>query len=457
MKKLVTSSLCLLSLLALTLLLGGGILVLLVLRDEIVHVGLSLSELHLVHALAGVPVEESLAPEHGSELLRDTLEHLLDSGRVSNEGGSHLKALGGDVANGGLDVVGDPLDEVRGVLVLDIKHLLIDLLGGHAATEEERGSEVASVAGVSSAHHVLGIPNLLGDLGNGEGTVLLGSTAGEGGKADHEEVEAREGDQVDSKLAEISIELTREAEAASDTRHDGRDKMVEVSEGRGGELEGPEADVIEGLIVKDEGLIRVLDELMDREGGIVGLDDGIRDLGGGDNGEGAHHAVGVLLADLRDEKGSHSGSSASSEGVGDLESLETVTRLSLLADNVKDGVNELSTLSVVSLGPVVSGSSLAEDKVIRAEELAVGSSADRVHGTGLKIHEDSTGNIASSGSLVEVDVDALKLEVRVASISSSGVNAVLVRDNLPELGSDLVAALASLHMDDFTHGCSCFG
>jgi len=38
----------------------------------------------------------------------------------------------------------------------------------------------------------------------------------------------------------------------------------------------------------------------------------------------------------------------------------------------------------------------------------------------------------TSGSLVEVDVDALKLEVRVASISSSGVNAVLVRDNLPE-------------------------
>ena len=38
----------------------------------------------------------------------------------------------------------------------------------------------------------------------------------------------------------------------------------------------------------------------------------------------------------------------------------------------------------------------------------------------------------TSGSLVEVDVDALKLEVRVASISSSGVNAVLVGDNLPE-------------------------
>ena len=37
-------------------LLGGGILVLLVLGHQIAHVGLGLGELHLVHALASVPV-----------------------------------------------------------------------------------------------------------------------------------------------------------------------------------------------------------------------------------------------------------------------------------------------------------------------------------------------------------------------------------------------------------------
>ena len=39
---------------------NGGLLVLLVLGHEVVHVGLGLSELHLVHALASVPVKESL-------------------------------------------------------------------------------------------------------------------------------------------------------------------------------------------------------------------------------------------------------------------------------------------------------------------------------------------------------------------------------------------------------------
>ena len=45
--------------------------------NQIVHVGLCLSEFHLVHAFACVPMQESLAPEHGSELLRDPLEQLL--------------------------------------------------------------------------------------------------------------------------------------------------------------------------------------------------------------------------------------------------------------------------------------------------------------------------------------------------------------------------------------------
>ena len=47
----------------------GGILVLLVLGDEVIHVALSLSELHLIHALTCVPVEEGLLAENGRELL----------------------------------------------------------------------------------------------------------------------------------------------------------------------------------------------------------------------------------------------------------------------------------------------------------------------------------------------------------------------------------------------------
>merc|ERR1711959_876235 len=291
-------------------------------------------------------MEESLSSEHSSELLSNALEHLLDGGGVSEEGNGHLEALGRDIADGGLDVVGDPLNEVRGVLVLHVEHLLVNLLGGHAASEESGGGEVASVTGVGGAHHVLGVEHLLGELGDGESSVLLGASGGQGSEASHVEVESGEGGQVDGELSEIGVELTGESEAAGEAGESGGHEMVEITVGGGGELEGSEADIIEGLVVNAHNLIGVLDELMDGEGGVVGLNDGIGHLGGGHDGEGAHHSVGVFFSDLGDEESSHSGSSATTEGVGDLETLEAIATFGFFTDNIEDGVDEFGTFGV---------------------------------------------------------------------------------------------------------------
>jgi len=397
-------------------------------------------------------VQERLAAEHAGELLGHALEHLLDGGAVADEVDGHLETLGGDVANGGLDVVGDPFDEVRRVLVLNVEHLLIDLLGGHAATEHGGGGEVAAVAGVGGAHHVLGVEHLLSQLGNGEGTVLLGTTRSQGGKADHEEVETGEGDQVDGELAQVGVELTGEAEGASDTAHDGRHKMVEISESWGGELESAEANVVQSLVVNAEHFVGVLNKLVNGQGGVVGLNNGIGHLGGGNDGEGAHDAVGVLLTDLGDQKGAHTGASATTEGVGQLEALKAVAALGLLADDIENGVNELGTLGVVALGPVVAGSGLAEHEVVGAEDLTVGAGANGVHGAGLEIHQDGAGNIASTSGFVEVNVDALQLKIAVAVVGTGGVNTVLVANDLPELGSDLQLERINVYFNEATGG-----
>ncbi|KAL5223555.1 hypothetical protein ABZP36_010194, partial [Zizania latifolia] len=95
----------------------------------------------------------------------------------------------------------------------------------------------------------------------------------------------------------------------------------------------------------------------------------------------------------------------------------------------------------VSLGLVVAGAGLAEDEVVGAEDLAVGSRAHRVHGAWLDVHQHGAGNEVAAARLVVGDVDALK-QVRVARILTSVVDAVLVADHLPNLGPDLVAALA---------------
>merc|ERR1712159_88759 len=307
--------------------LGGGVLVLLVLGHEVVHVGLSLRELHLVHALTGVPVEESLAPEHSSELLGHALEHLLDGGGVANEGGTHLQALRWDVTHGRFDVIGDPLDKVGRVLVLHIDHLLINLLGRHASSEHARGGQVATVARIGSTHHVLGIEHLLGQLGHSQGTVLLRSTARQGDEAKHEEVQTRERNHVHSKFAQVRVQLTRETQAACGTGHGGRDKVVQVTVRRGGELKGAEADIVQSFVVQYHDFVGVLHKLVHRKSGVVGLNNGVRHLGGWEHGEGKHDPVGVFLADLGDQQSTHAGASSTTHGVGDLEALEAIARL----------------------------------------------------------------------------------------------------------------------------------
>merc|ERR1712199_38654 len=119
-------------------------------------------------------MEESLTTEHASELLGHTLPELLDGGGVAKEHGCHLETLWWDVTHRGLDVVGDPLNKVARVLVLGIEHLL-------------------------------------GELGHGESTVLLGSTGGEWSEASEEEMKTGEWHKIDSKLTEVRVELTREA------------------------------------------------------------------------------------------------------------------------------------------------------------------------------------------------------------------------------------------------------
>ena len=149
-------------------------------------------------------------------------------------------------------------------------------------------------------------------------------------------METWEWDQVDSELSKIGVELTWESEAAGDTGESGRDQMVEITIGWGGELEGSEADIVESLVIDAHDLIGVLDELMDGESGVVWLDDGIRHLGGRHDGEGGHDSVWVLFSDLGDEEGSHTRSGTTTEGVGDLETLEAIATFGFFSDNIED-------------------------------------------------------------------------------------------------------------------------
>ena len=105
----------------------------------------------------------------------------------------------------------------------------------------------------------------------------------------------------------------------------------------------------------------------------------------------------------------------------------------------------------MSFGPVVSGSGLSEDEVVWSEELTEWSSSDRVHCSWFEVHKNSSWDESTTSSFVIVDVDSLELEVGITVIGTSGVDTMFVGDDFPEFGTDLVTALTSLDVDEFSH------
>lgn len=375
------------------LLVGCCVLVLLVLGNKIVQVRLGLGELHLVHTLASVPMEERLATEHDCELIGDTLPSFLDGGRVSDEDTRHFESLGRDVANGCLEVVGDPLDKVRRMLGGHLKHLVVDFLARHGSTEHHGAGEVASVARIGGAHHVSCLEGLLCELGHGQDTESLGAEGGQRGESNQEEVKTWERNHVDGKLSEIAVELTRETERASGSSDGVGDQLVEIAVGWVGELEGAEANIVQSFVIKRVTLVGILDKLMDGKGGVVWLDHSVGDLGRWNDTVCTDDTVGEFLLDFGDEKSTHSRSGSSSHGMGDLESLEDVASFGFLANAFHDRIYEFRSFGVVAFGPVVTGSALSKDEVVGAEEGSIRTCTDGIHGTGFQIGKDGTWDV----------------------------------------------------------------
>ena len=70
-------------------------------------------------------------------------------------------------------------------------------------------------------------------------------------------METGEGDQVDTDLSQVRVELTWETEAASDTGHGSRDQVVKITISWSGQFKGSEANIIKSFVINDHTLISV--------------------------------------------------------------------------------------------------------------------------------------------------------------------------------------------------------
>ena len=88
-----------------------------------------------------------------------------------------------------------------------------------------------------------------------------------------------------------------------------------------------------------------------------------------------------------------------------------------------------------SFCPVVTGTTLTEDEIVRSEERTKWTGANRVHGTGLEIDQDGAGNILIRPNFVIIDINSFELKLIGSFVDTVVLDTVLIRHGLPKLGT----------------------
>lgn len=109
----------------------------------------------------------------------------------------------------------------------------------------------------------------------------MGALAGrdDGGVADQRVVDTRIGDQVGLELVEVDVQGTVKSQGRGDGADDLGNEAVHVLIIGTWDVQIPSADVVDGLIVHQEGAVGVFNGAVSRQDRVVRLDDSGRDTG----------------------------------------------------------------------------------------------------------------------------------------------------------------------------------
>ena len=259
--------------------------------------------------------------------------------------------------------------------------------------------------------------------------------------------------QVGLELSDINVESTVESEGGSEGGDNLGNESVQVGVGWSLDVEVSSADIVDGLVVEHDGDIGMLKEGVSGQNGVVWLDNGGGDLWGWVDGETELGLLSVIDGKSLEEERSKTGSSATTDGVEDKESLETSALIGELSDSVEAEINNLLTDGVVTTGEVVSGVFLTRDELLWVEELSVGAGSDLIDDGWLEIEEDSAGNVLASTSLGEEGVESVvaTTDGLVGRHLTVWLDTVLEAEELPAGVTDLDTGLTDVDRNNFSH------
>merc|ERR1719389_1627568 len=163
----------------------------------------------------------------------------------------------------------------------------------------------------------------------------------------------------------------------------------------------------DGLVVEHDGDVSVLEERMGGQDGVVWLNNSGGDLWGWVDGETELGLLTVIDGESLEEERSETGSSTTTDGVENEETLKTGTLVSKLSDSVETEIDDFFTNGVVTSSEVVGGVLFTRDELLWVEELSVGTSSDLIDDGWLEIEEDASWDVLSGTSLREEGVEGI--------------------------------------------------
>jgi hypothetical protein len=259
--------------------------------------------------------------------------------------------------------------------------------------------------------------------------------------------------QVGLELSDIDVEGTIESEGGGQRGDNLGNESVQVGVGWSLDIKVSSADVIDGLVIKDDGDIGVLKKRVSGEDGVVWLNNGGGDLWGWVDGETKLGFLSIVDGESLEEERSETGSGTTSDGVEDEETLETSALIGELSDSVKAEIDDFLTNGVMSSGEVVGGIFFTGDELLWMEELSVSSGSNLINDGWLEIEEDGSWDVLTSTSLGEEGVEGIitTTDGFVGWHLTIWLDSVLEAEELPTGVTYLDTGLTDVDANDFSH------
>lgn len=138
---------------------------------------------------------------------------------------------------------------------------------------------------------------------------------------DQRVVDTRERHQVSLELCQVDVQSAVEAQAGGDGANDLCDEAVQVIIARAGDIQVTTANVVDSLVIHQEGAVGVLDSAVGGQDGIVGLHHSGRHARRRVDREFELGLLAVLSGELLQQSCTEAGAGTATEGVEDKESL----------------------------------------------------------------------------------------------------------------------------------------